>query len=291
MKSLFIRMKSSFIFQMCAYLCGGLIALWIGETFRVNLILDLFWSKIGQTKIQKIQEKENYENVGLLAGLPAGKDVTELTDIDQFYELQVYGYDTSNWEGWWDTEAEKVIVHSEYITFETDSIIPLGFYRLNSRRLDGHVGGSGRHPRVTHVAEYTNDGFMGAIYIYNQYYLVRLPDGNYVPALLDDSYYIKYRLTGKVQLPLGVAVDFYKGFSELQPYLEEYGVSSERILDMYCEKRYEAWHMFYTLFPFLLWPVIVFIEIDCGILIEALILKKPVIQHFKEYRKRKPDGT
>ncbi len=255
----------------CIYLFYGLIALWVAYTFRFNLILDLFWCKIDQTEIQ---EKETYD--GSLAGLPAGQGVTELTDIDQFYGLQVQGFDSSNREGWWDYEGELIAIHPEYVTFETDSIIPLGLYRLNSRRLDGYSSGYWRNGHYVHseayIPEYTESNRNGALFIYNQYYLVRLPDGNYVPAHLDDAYYIKYRLTGKVQLPLGVAVtDIYTHFSRLQPYLEAYGLSNERILDMYCEKRYEDLSMLYALFAFLAWSALLFIGACCGTLILRLV--------------------
>ena len=93
-----------------------------------------------------------------------------------------------------------------------------------------------------------------------------------MPAHLDDAYYIKYRLTGKVQMPLGVAVaDIYTHFSRLQPYLEAYGLSNERILDMYCEKRYEDLSMLYALFAFLAWLVLLFIGACCGMLILRLV--------------------
>lgn len=284
------RMKSLINTKIfwCIYLCYSLMALWAAFTFRFNLILDLCWSKVDQTEIQ---EKEEYD--GSLAGLPAGEGVTGLTDIDQFYELQVRGFDRSNCEGWWDSES-VIIVHPEYITFETDSIIPLGLYRLNSKE-DGHSSGYWRRGRYVHsevsISECTDSGFLGAFFWYNQYYLVRLPDGNYVPAHLDDAYYIKYRLTGKVQLPLGVAISKDSDdWRDLQPYLEEYGVSNERILDMYCEKRYEDWSILYHVFVLLAWPVLLFIGVNCGALIEALILKKPVIQHLKGYWQKKPDG-
>lgn len=201
--------------------------------------------------------------------------MAELKDIDQFYGLQVKGYDSSNREGWWDCEGELIVIHPEYVTFETDSIIPLGIYRLNSKRLDGYSSGYWRNGHYVHseayLPEYTESGRNGALFIYNQYYLVRLPDGNYVPAHLDDAYYIKYRLAGKVQLPLGVAAtDIYAHFARLQLYLEAYDISNERIRDMYCEKRYEDLSVLYALFAFLAWPALLFIGACCGSVILRL---------------------
>lgn len=47
--------------------------------------------------------------------------------------------------------------------------------------------------------------------------------GNYVLAYLDDAYYVKYRLAGKVQLPLGRVVQMTaskRGYAEV--HLAEY---------------------------------------------------------------------
>lgn len=249
----------------CLYVCYGFAALYFAFTFRLNLILDLFWNKTDQAVIL---EKEDFD--GLLAGLPAGEGVTELTDIEQFYELKVSGFDTSNCEGWWDRE-EVIKVYPEYITFETDSIIPLGLYRINSKS-DRSTYRHGRSGAKVTISEYTNSGLVGSLFFFNQYYLVGLPDGNYVLAHLDDAYYVKYLLAGKVQLPLGIAVT---DFSELhlQPCFEEYGVPDDRILDMYCEKRYEDWSVLYHVVVCLLFPVLLYIGAVCGLRIHALLLK------------------
>lgn len=82
--------------------------------------------------------------------------------------------------------------------------------------------------------------------VYNRYYLVQIPDGSYIMSYLDDSYYVKYLLTGKVQLPLGRM----EGRSrDLERYLaeeiKEYGLEEGRVLDMFAEEEYEEnkiWH-------------------------------------------------
>lgn len=233
------------------YICFVVVALYIAYTFPLNLILNIFWDKVDQTVIE---EEEEY---GDFAGLPAGDGVAELTDIDQFYGLQKWGLVDRSYEERMSGAPEIFIEHPDYITFETDSIIPLGLYRLNSQKLDGHRSGywNGGHYISSRGSnsEFTESRFWGSFFYYNQYYLVRLPDGNYVPALLDDAYYVKWRLAGRVQLPLGVADRIRNEQSRLKPYLDEYGVSDERMLDMYCEKRYDDWALLYGGFALLLW--------------------------------------
>ena len=89
--------------------------------FPVNLVLDLFWSRVSQEKVDKMPY-----NYGQMAGLPAGKGITKLSDIDQFLNLSV----------------------GEYITLKTDSIIPMQAYRLKSSTDAGNISyrrGTYRH--------------------------------------------------------------------------------------------------------------------------------------------------
>ena len=61
--------------------CIYLVALYIAFTFPVNLVLDLFWNRVSQEKVEKTPH-----NYGQMVGLPAGKGITKLSDIDQFLE-------------------------------------------------------------------------------------------------------------------------------------------------------------------------------------------------------------
>lgn len=236
------------------HICLAIAALFIAYTFRLNLVLDLFWDKVDRTMIEAEADKEDF---GQFAGLPAGEGVAKLNDIEQFYELKTQYYDT---------------LKPDYITFETDSIIPLDLYQLNSES-DAHTGGytdmGGRyHYSNTTLPVYTDLRLMGAFFFYNRYYLVKLPDGNYVPARLDDACYVKYRLTGKVQLPIGIVdIMSVQGRSALQPYLDEYSLSEDCILVMYSQKRYEDWQLLYAGAAFLLWWVLIIL----GILIKEMI--------------------
>lgn len=183
--------------------------LYLAYTLPSNLVLDLFQDKIGAEELGRLEY-----NYGQLAGLPAGEGVPVLENIDQFYESGSL----------------------DYITFETDSIIPLPLYRLKSEQDRMAKGRKGQ--TIRQRPTYTDGSFI-VENVYNRYYLVKLPDGNYVISYLDDSYYVKYRLKGKVQLPLG-RVDYMTANEEeyLGSYIEEYGLE-DRLLDMFAEERYE----------------------------------------------------
>ncbi|MCH5345361.1 MAG: hypothetical protein J1E64_15145 [Acetatifactor sp.] len=223
-------------------------------TFRLNLVLDMFWDKVDQTMIEAEVDKKDF---GHFAGLPAGEGITKLTDIEQFYELQTTHYGT---------------MKPDYITFKTDSIIPLDLYQLNSESdayTGGHMSVGGHYySSSTTLPIFTDLRLMGALFLYNRYYMVKLPDGSYVPAHLDDTYYMKYRLTGKVQLPIGIADHMPdRGQSALQPYLDEYDLNKDRILVMYSQKRYEDWELLYAGTAFLLFWVILIL----GLFIKEII--------------------
>ncbi len=183
--------------------------------FPSNLILDLFWGKVGKEEIENLEY-----NYGQLAGIPAGEGVTVLENIGQYGELE----------------------SREYITLETDSIIPLDAYRLksdgdktdNTYRRAGNRVRSGRQWSTYSTTRPLTKG-----YIYNRYYLVKLADGNYVMTYLEDAYYWKYKLTGRVQLPLGRVTDLLSQEKDLlKPYLQAYGLDEEKVLVMFSEERY-----------------------------------------------------
>lgn len=139
----------------------------------LNLVLDLFCGRMGKEELDNLEY-----NYGQIAGYPAGKDAPVLENIEQFQAYKGRGY----------------------ITFETDSIIPMNAYRLKSasdrtnntyRRVGNRVS-SGRQWHT-----YSTTRPLTKAYIYNRYYLVKLPDGNYVAAYPEDAYYWKYKLAGK----------------------------------------------------------------------------------------------
>ncbi|MDE5825926.1 MAG: hypothetical protein K2H91_14790 [Lachnospiraceae bacterium] len=193
-----------------------LFASYLVLTFPADFILDLFWEKTGQVQIQNTAY-----NYGQFAGLPAGDGIVVLSGQEQFHS------------------ADSL----EYYTFHTDSVIPLEAYRLKSSSdaTDTRFR-SGRWTVSSGVKQWDmyskKAGFKR--FLFNRYYLVRLPDGNYAAAFLDDGYYLRYRLAGSVQLPVGRAA--YMEADEkklLAPYLEEYGLDDERILIMFSQERYE----------------------------------------------------
>lgn len=184
--------------------------------FPSDLVLNLFCGKVGKAELDELEY-----NYGQLAGYPAGEGVPMLENIEQLRECKTM----------------------EYITFETDSIIPLKAYKLrsasdktdNTYRRRGNPVSSGRQwPTYSAARPLTK------AYIYNRYYLVRLPDGNYVAAYLDDAFYWQYRLTGKVKLPLGLVEDMHiQARPLLQSAIDTYGAEGEKMLLMFSQERYE----------------------------------------------------
>ena len=141
----------------------------ISGRFCIGFVLEKMWA--GQ--IQSV----SYD-YGQFAGLPAGEGIPKLTNIEQY----------NNSEG------------IEYVTFRTSDIFPLDAYRLKSSsdatdtkyRRKGRLVSSG-------VVRWNTYGKKAGFkrYLFNRYYLVKLPDGNYVAAFLDDGVYLRYRLHWK----------------------------------------------------------------------------------------------
>ncbi len=193
-------------------------AIGLAYTFPSNLVLHLFQEKVGQDQIDALQY-----DYGQLAGLPAGEGVTVVQEIGQLDGMDYQGY----------------------FTFETKSIIPLDLYRLKSTADQVTTSGSGRRTVRRQRPVYTTGGFL-VENVYNRYYLVQLPDGNYIMSYLDDSYYVKYLLTGRVQLPLG-RIDGRSRDVEryLAEEIEEYSLEDGKMLNMFAEEEYEEhkiWH-------------------------------------------------
>lgn len=104
---------------------------------------------------------------------------------------------------------------------------------------------------------------------------MRLPDGNYAAAFLDDGYYLRYRLAGSVQLPVGRAA--YMEADEkklLAPYLEEYGLDDERILIMFFQERYEQHKALNYLVLAAVWVVVLMGYILIVALAKGMLKKK-----------------
>ncbi len=182
--------------------------------FPSDLVLNLFCGRMGKAELEELEY-----DYGQMAGYPAGEGVPVLENMEQLNACK------------------------SYITFETDSIIPLNAYKLrsasdktdNTYRRRGRPVSSGRQ-----WPTYSSTRPLTKAYIYNRYYLVRLPDGSYMAAYLDDAFYWQYKLSGKVQLPLGLVKDMHIQESQLlSPSLEKYGAGGEKILLMFSEERYE----------------------------------------------------
>ncbi len=216
--------------------------------FPSNLILELFWEKAGKEEIESLEY-----NYGQLAGIPAGEGVTVLEDIGQYAELG----------------------SREYITFKTESIIPLNAYKLksgtdrtnNTYRRAGNQVRSGRQWNT-----YSTVRPLTKAYIYNRYYLVQLPDGSYVTAYLEDAYYWKYKLTGTVQLPLGRVTDMLSQEKDfLSPYIEKYELDEERVLVMFSEERYEQHKTLYKVIQLTVFVMILAIYIAVVFLVRNVL--------------------
>ena len=177
--------------------------------------------------------------------------------------------ETADFQDFWERVSPGGTL--DYITFETDSIIPLDFYSLKNTAEQNYTSRTRRRTIHIHRSVYTTNPFLGMDKVYNRYYLVKLPDGNYVLSYLDDAYYVKYRLAGKVQLPLGRVVQMMANEREYaETHLSEYGLDEELILDMFAEERYEQQDFLNTLVPFAVATV------TAGLLLALLVVVEKV---------------
>ncbi len=192
--------------------------------FPPELVIDPFSPRVSQADLEELEF-----DAGQMAGYPAGEGIPVAENMDDYERLG----------GHTEQKTSGGTRRLEYFTFETDSIVPLDLYQLRSdtdRRISRRRRGRTQDYRDT----YMTSGLSIDRNYYNRYYLVRLPDGNYVPVWLEDSYYWKYKLMGRVQLPLG-----YKTYAEgrvqkmLALYAQEYGLDEDEILIMFSSERYE----------------------------------------------------
>lgn len=225
--------------------------------FPSSLILDLFWDKMDEEKIEQLDY-----NIYRVAGLPAGEGIEVLEDKMQF-------------------DAIHLEEHFEFYTFETDSIIPLDVYQLKSgtdTNDNTYRTGNGRYRGSTgkQWLQFTDNALeiIRKRNIYNRYYLVALPDGNHVVSYLDDGYYLKYLLTRKVQLPVGYVTTINRIEEKLlQPCLEEYGLKENKILVMFSQKRYEDYKILYKIIPLIVFICAMAVYLGVGILVLSMIQK------------------
>lgn len=225
-----------------------LAASYLALVFPADFVLDLFWKKCGQDTIQSVSY-----NYGQFAGLPAGEGIPKLTSIEQY----------NNSEG------------IEYVTFRTSDIFPLDAYRLKSSsdatdtkyRRKGRLVSSG-------VVRWNTYGKKAGFkrYLFNRYYLVKLPDGNYVTAFLDDGVYLRYRLTESVRLPVGYVTYMSAGEKKLlEPYITKYGLNEEKILKMFCEERYEQYKILNYLVLAVVWGLVLAVYLLIIMLVENIL--------------------
>lgn len=162
------------IIYYAATVAVALLASYLALTLPADFILDLFWEKTGLAQIQG--EAHDY---GQFAGLPAGQGIPVLSDIGQ--------YDNAS--------------SLEYYTFRTESVIPADAYRLKSSSDSTDTKfRSGRRTISSGIRQWDTYGSKPGFkrFLFNRYYLVMLPDGNYAAAYLDDGYYLRYCLAGSV---------------------------------------------------------------------------------------------
>lgn len=83
--------------------------------FPANLILDMFSPGVSQAELDQLEY-----DYGQMAGYPAGEGIPVANNIAEYEELGDYKR----------IEGSEELGGMEYFTFETDSIIPLDYYRL-----------------------------------------------------------------------------------------------------------------------------------------------------------------
>ena len=227
--------------------------------FPANLILDLFSDKVSQAELNRLEH-----DYGQMAGYPAGEGIPVANNIEEYEEL-----------GWYKKiEGSEELGGKEYFTFETDSLIPLDYYRLRGG-VELAVHSSSRSGAVVRYRKSleTSPSPTDRSY-YNRCYLVALPDGNYVLAWLEDAYYWKYKLTGRVQLPLGCK-DFMTANERefLAPYIQEYGLDERSILIMVGDERDEQHKNLHFIVQLGVFAVSIAIMVAVAVVVEIIVGK------------------
>lgn len=251
-----MQMKKIFSLDHILLVTGGLVlalSAYILCAFPSNLILYRNMEAVDASDL----EERNYNSL-LIVGYPAGEGIEELTSLEQLNR---------------DTPF--------FFTFETESMIPLHVYQVKTATDTNEY--SRRH-RYRGSTSTVTDSMVEIFYKrnnYDSYYLVQLPSGEYVMAYVDDSYYWRYRMSGKVQLPVGTMrspILLSNDARELlQPALEEYGLEDSYYLMMFSERHYVDHHGIYGMIAILMavavW-VAYFVLIALFVLIRKIFKKK-----------------
>ncbi|MGN0160268.1 MAG: hypothetical protein ACI4AQ_02640 [Lachnospiraceae bacterium] len=213
---------------------GAVLFYVIWANFPAHLIINAFTKELTR---EQIMAEDMYW--GEVAGMPAGDDIPLENDLNDLSDA----------------------TNKDYMTFVTDDIVPLGVYQLKSIQKDGvyYLNSSNRatHANGRRRAQYVT-GSVIERYLYNEYYLVKLPGGDYALAYLDDCYYWKYCIFGKVQLPIGSimvlsnGIEPMKYLKEQDEILEKYHIDLESdswgyYLLMFNEEHYEKYSNLYCI--------------------------------------------
>ena len=178
--------------------------------------------RIGEQEIS-LSDISN-DSTTVYTGKKAGADIPRITDAESFLSG----------------------ASPQYITVEPIDAVATGIYahkqwedtaQYQSRK-------RGRRYTKTYIGErpQITDNPSHALEYYNEYYLICLPNGSWIPALFDNNYASKIQQGQSVTLPIGSRVFTGNAFSWLSPICEQYKTSAEYALYCFDDQWYQQNH-------------------------------------------------
>ncbi len=161
---------------------------------------------------------ETISSTSLSQGInPVGKfsdgAVEEVSTAKQFYEMNSY----------------------DYMIVTALDVVPTGVYKRKAWVGPYDASSSGtriKNRRKTPIPEQSDNPLTDAVYM-QQYYLIKLSDGSYINAILEEQYVNKIKSEGKFTLPIGVQEGINDNVKQmLAPITKEYGVEPTPVLYM-----------------------------------------------------------
>ena len=133
----------------------------------------------------------------------------------------------------------------DFVTVSPSDVIPTGVYELkgwlNSNDLKKAYMGNGRTTSTGRTVARVTTNAMIALDYYNEYYLIKLPDGSYIPALFDSRYIAEIKSGEDVRLPVGKRLKTTnEALSPLLSAGKEYHIDATSTLYMFDNAWYDS---------------------------------------------------
>lgn len=142
-------------------------------------------------------------------------------------------------------EEFAAMTSRDFVTVSPSDVIPTGVYELkgwlNANDLKKASMGNGRMTSTGRTVPRVTTNAMIALDYYNEYYLIKLPDGGYIPALFDSRYIAEIKSGADVRLPVGKCLNTTtEALSPLLSAGKDYDVDPKSTLYMFDNGWYDS---------------------------------------------------